>query len=81
MSDQWKRPEFWLMLLATAIAMVLAVGLIAPDSVAGKVSLVLSGLLNAAGIKASSTSVTAAYLTPSPGQAATPAPEQRKEAA
>lgn len=68
MPDTWKTATFWLMLLATGIAMTLAVGLVDPSAVAGKVALVVSGLLNAAGIKASQTSVTAAYLTPAPGQ-------------
>lgn len=60
------------MLLASAIAMVLAVGLIDAASIYGKIALVVSGLLNAAGIKASSSSVTNAYLTPAPGQPAPP---------
>jgi len=68
MPDAYRRLEFWLMLLATGVALTLAVGLVDPSAVAGKVALVISGLLNAAGIKASSTSVTAAYLTPAPGQ-------------
>lgn len=72
MDSQWRRPEFYLMLLATGIAMALAVGLIDASAVAGKIALVFSGLLNAAGIKASSTSVHNAYLTPAPGQTTGP---------
>lgn len=68
MPETWKRLETWLMLLATGIAMSMAVGLVDPSAVAGKIALVVSGLLNALGIKASSTSVTTAYLTPAPGQ-------------